>query len=303
MEKFALLLVSAKADEGIRDQTKRHLFISRMLGIDRLVVAVNKMDLVGYKKDKFDEIEKELKVFIEKIGFSKDKIYFVPVSAYKQENLIKKSSNMGWYKGKSLIELLYENANKEEVKAGKDLRVILQGYVDTEKQYMGGKIVSGSAKIGERVKLLPVGFESSIKEIIEKGKKVKSANTGISVAIKLKEPMKSDVRGLILSSSSNAVKLNDTIKALIFVTHTSRENMHIKFNNIDINCNSMRILKNIDPTTGNAKSDNKVKVLDAVEAELVLERKIPFESYDKTRELGRFVLYSDNKFSGIGIVE
>jgi len=299
---IAVLIISAKAEEGIRDQTKRHLFIARMLGIRKLVVAVNKMDLVDYKKEKFEEIKREMTKFIEKIGFSKDTIYFVPVSAYMKDNLIIKSKNMKWYSGRPLIDLLYINAKKEEIKKGKELRVILQGFIDQTKTVIAGKVVSGNMKIGDRVRILPSGFESRISKIVVKGANVKRAKTGTSVAFELKDPIRSETRGSVMADKANAPKLRKVVKALIFVTHPARTNMKIKFNNIDIDCNSLKVLKSIDTRTGERKNSNRVNKLDAVEAEVELDRKLPFESYDKTPELGRFLLYSNNKFAGIGII-
>ena len=111
------------------------------------------MDLVNYDQKKFEEIEGTLAKFIQKIGFSKDKIYFVPISAYMKDNLITKSDKMKWYSGKPLIDLLYINAKLGDTKAGKDLRVVLQGFLDGENKVVAGKIVSGVMKVGARSRL------------------------------------------------------------------------------------------------------------------------------------------------------
>ena len=79
--------------------------------------------------------------------------------------------------------------------------------------------------------------------------------------------------------------------------------MHIKFNNIDTNCSSMKVLKYVDTVTGKATEKGRLKPLEAVEAEPKLERKLPFESHSKTEELGRFLLYSGSEFAGIGTVQ
>ncbi len=299
---MAVLLVSSQSNEGIRDQTKRHLFIARMLGIDRLVVAVNKVDTIGYSKEKFENIKSELEPFIERIGFEKKNVHFVPISAYKGENLVKKSGNMNWYREDTLLNTLYKaGKEKDDNKKGKGLRVILQGSIDGE--VLTGKIVNGTMKLGERVIVLPSGHEGRIKEIIEKGKRVKSADTGISVAFKLDKKAKFDTRGSVLSCIGNSPKMDSRIKATIFVTHGKMSNMRIKFNNTEVGCSSLKVLKSIDTTTGKRESGGRMKELEAVEAELRLERRLPHESYYKTKELGRFTLYSGNKFAGIGIIE
>lgn len=302
----ALLIVSAKRDEGVRDQTKRHIFIAtKMLDVKKFVVAVNKMDLVGYKEKRFDAIKKELSDFIEGTGVSKEKISFVPVAAYLKENLTTKSKNMPWYKGKALLDVLYLNALAKDPESGKDLRVVLQGFVDPEKRFIGGKIVSGNLSVGQKVRLLPSGFESNVKEVIVKNKKVKKAETGKSVAFSLKSPVKTEARGSVLVDTVNPPKVTSTVKALIFVVHPSKKNMKIKFNDIEIGCKSIKVLRKINVTTGEGliQRNEKLENLNVVEAQIELDRKLPFESYDKTHELGRFIMYSNNKFSGIGIVE
>ncbi len=302
---LALLIVSAKSDEGVRDQTKRHIFLAtKMLDVKKFVVAVNKMDLVGYKKEKFENIKNELIRFIEGTGVSKEKIHFVPVSAYRKENLVTKSKNMPWYSGKPLLDVLYLNALAKDRENGKDLRVVLQGFVDPAKTFVGGRVVSGTLSVGQKVCVLPSGFESSIKEIIVKNKRVKKADTGFSVAFSLRNPIKSEARGSILAGIDNPPAVKKTIKALIFVTRTGKTDLKIKFNDIEIGCKSIKVLRKINVTTGEGMMEHKrVESLNVIEAEVELDRKQPFESYDKTHELGRFILYQKDKFAGIGIVE
>lgn len=301
---MALLIVSTKREEGIKEQTKRHLFIARMLGIHRLVVAVNKMDLSGYKEEIFEEVKKELIKFIERIGFSKANIYFVPVSAYYKDNLTTKSKKMKWYRGKPLLDLLYEEAKKEDPIEAEEraLRVVLQGFVDSERSFIGGKIVSGKMKLGEKVHILPDGFKSSIREIVVKATKVKRADFGASVAVKLKDKIRSEVRGSVMTDGSDLPIVGRETKALIFVTHQLGKNPMVKFNGVDIHCKGLKILKVIDTTTGEQKK-GKLKRLDAIEAKIDFGKKMAVESFEKTKELGRFVLFSKDKFSGIGIVE
>ncbi len=300
---MALLLVSAKNDEGIRDQTKRHLFISRMLGIDKLVVAVNKMDVAGYDEKKFEEIKNGLSHFIEKIGFEKEAVHFVPISAYNGENLVKKSSRMKWYKGKPLINVLYDNAKKEGRKQMGALRIITQGTIPSEKEELVvGKIVNGQVKVGEKVSILPIGINAIVKEITVKGRKVRKAVVGENVALKMDKNLGTQLRGTVISSIEHKPLLQDTLKAKIFVTGKMTNAMMIKFNGIDIKCKKVEILNGIDTVTGEKTGDKKARLLEAVDAKVQLVRKIPIEDYNITRELGRFVLYSGKEFAGIGVI-
>lgn len=297
----ALLLVSAKSNEGIMNQTRRHLFISRMLGIDRLVVAVNKMDTVGYSQKRFEDVELELSRFIHKIGFAKTNVHFVPVSAYKGENLVKKCRKIGWYKGKPLIDVLYDEAKKESKKQDGTLRIVTQGTIPGGKgDLVVGRIVNGSIRIGEKISILPLDRSATVRSIVVKGKKVKSGVTGENVALGLDRPIDGELRGSVIASGSDKPELKSKVKLKIFVTGKFGKKTLAKFNGVEIACRGVKILHDIDTTTGEVGNTKKAKPLGAVEAEVQLARKVPVERYDVTKELGRFVLYSDDKFAGIG---
>lgn len=300
---IALLIVSAKKDEGIKDQTKRHIFIARMLGIEKLVVAVNKMDLISYDKEKFDEITKELQVFIEKIGFPSKNIYFVPISAYNGDNMIKKSANIKWYKGKPLVDLLYINAkiaDKNKQKA--PLRILAQGFIDSTQETAVGKVISGTVKVGSEITLLPLGDKQKVNSIAVKGKNVKSATVNDDIAIRFGKPLEYNVRGMVIAGRDEKPLLTNSLESTIFVTGPIKKNLMIKVNGSDVICKELKIKMHIDTTNGNTNGAKKAETLNAIRATLSLEKKIPVEKFAQVQELGRFVLYSDRKFAGIGIV-
>lgn len=300
---IALLVVSAKKGEGIKNQTKRHLFISRMLGIGKLVVAINKMDGIGYDKDTFDRIRRDLERFIAEIGFDRRNVCFVPISAYKGENLMKKSAEIKWYKGRPLIELLYKYAKSEGIAQKRALRVVVQGVIpEGRKRLVVGKIVSGRVNEGEHAIILPSGNKVTVKGITVKGRRKGSAETGENVALELDGKLDDDLRGSVISSIGDLPRLNDTIKSRVFVTGKLGEDMRIKFNGVEIKCADIRVLSRIDATTGEKTASKEVRPLDALDAKILLSKKIPVERYDVTREIGRFVMYNGNKFVGIGVI-
>ena len=101
----AVLVVAA--NDGIMPQTKEHIFLSRTLGINQLIIAINKMDVVDYSEDKFNELKEELGALISTVGFKPSDVPFIPVSAFEGDNISEKSSNTPWYKGNTLVKLLY----------------------------------------------------------------------------------------------------------------------------------------------------------------------------------------------------
>ncbi len=297
----ALLLVSAKKDEGIRDQTKRHLFLSRMFGIEDLVIAVNKMDTRNFDEGSFLAVKKELSGFIGRIGFDTKRVTFVPISAYSGENLVKKSRKMKWYKGEPLIEALYESARRKKKQGNGALRLLVQGTIDDGAGIIGGKIVKGHLSAGEKIAILPQDQHAMVKEIVVKGKKVKKARVGENVAITLDKRMRFEMRGSVISNTDEKPRLTNKIRAKIFVVNKPGKSLCLKFNGIDLQCSGIKILNSINSVTGE-KGPAKAESLNAIEAEIELEQKLPVEEFETTKELGRFVLYSGNEFTGIGTI-
>ncbi len=300
---FALLLVSAKPDEGIRDQTKRHLFIAKMMGIKKIVVAVNKMDTVKYDQKRFEEIKADLSAFLKKIGFNSSDIEFIPISAYNAENLVKVSSSIKWYKGKSLLDMMYKLASSPATREEGKLRIVLQGYLpDDKEKKLIGKIISGAVKAGEKVKLVPGGSSFRIKSIFVKGSKASSAKSGENIALILDKVIKEDARGEVLCGEGDNLSQTDDIKALVFFTSKVDGNTAIRFNGIEIPA-GLDVQGEVDVVTGEVGKGKVIKPLNAANVRLSLGREIAAEPFNKTMELGRFVLYSNRNFAGIGIIK
>ncbi len=301
---FALLLVSAKPEEGIKDQTKRHLFLAKMMGIKKIVVAVNKMDTVKYNEKRFKEIKTELSEFLEKIGFGNNDLDFIPISAYNTENLVKKANTIKWYAGGSLLDTLYKFARGSPTEGESNkMRIVLQGELpDKKEKTLIGKVISGTVRTGERVKLVPGSSHYRVKALFVKGAKAKSAKTSENIAITLDKKMAEDARGRILCSENDNLSATDDIDALVFFTSAIGGNTTIRFNGIEIPA-KVDIRATVNVVTGNTEKSKKIKPLNAANIRLSLGESIAAEPFSKTMELGRFVLYSNREFAGIGIIK
>lgn len=299
---FALLIISAKPGEGITDQTKRHLFVAKMMGINKLIVAVNKLDTVGYEEAAFAKIEKGIKEYLGKIGFEKGNVSFIPVSAYNADNLVKLSSNMRWYKGPTLIDALVNKSKAKKAAGNQKLVIQFQGLFDEQGKSVFGKILSGSLKRNTKIIVMPNGKETKVLEIFVSGKKKSTATKGNVVTLKLDKSIGKDVKGLVASNQKDACRTGDTIHALLLTTRQLKGPASIKINGLKINCKRMVITKTIDVSTGECRVSSTIKPLDAGSIELKLERNVATDSFDKTPEIGRFIFYTNNNFSGIGII-
>ncbi|MGC8622564.1 MAG: GTP-binding protein [Candidatus Micrarchaeia archaeon] len=299
----AILLVSAKKSEGIKDQTKRHLFISRMLGIENLIVAVNKMDLAGFSQKKFENIKGGLSGFIRQIGFKEKNVLFIPISAHSGENIIEQSGKMSWYKGKPLLDALKEMVTgQSKANEGKALRIALQGFLGGRKDILLGRVIKGRIKAGEKnLRIVPLDKEIQVKAMVVGGKRVKVAKKGDSVALEINKEIEQETRGAIICSDIDCVESKDTIKARLFLTKPLRRETTIRFNGVEMKF-KIKPLEYIDPVTGKMYKKGIMKPLGALDAELKLFGKIPAEKFEDTQELGRFALYANKNFAGIGII-
>ena len=300
---FALLMVSAKNGEGITEQTKRHLFVAKLMGINRIVVAVNKLDSVGYDKSRFDEITDGISQYLERIGFRSDAIKFIPISAYTAENLVKKSGKMKWYKGSSLMETLVELSHTKKAKPSEKLVVLLQGVLEGESRSVFGKVLSGTIRKGDRISILPEGRGSTVNSIFVSGRKSSKAAVGNAVTLELDKSVGADVKGSVACVDSGACEVGDSVNALIFDTRPLKGRLSIKMNSVEIPCKKVVVKKTVDIATGQTKEKGSVKPLQAAYAALSFSKEIVFDDFEKVPELGRFVIYSDRKFAGIGVIK
>ncbi len=299
---FALLLVSAKQGEGITNQTKRHLFVAKMFGINKLVVAVNKLDTVGYSKDRFDEIRREIEEYLDKIGFARENVIFVPISAYKAENLTRHSSRIRWYRGRNLMDSLVVASRTAKEVGRKELMIQLQGLSGENEKSVFGRVLSGKVGRGERIVVLPSGKGAKILNIFVSGRKTVSANRGNVVTLELDRSVGRNIKGSVASNRKDACRSGKKIHAMLLITRQLKGRPSIRINGIEVGCEKITVSKAIDVATGKCTAARRIKPLNAGSVELDLDRKIASDTFERTPEIGRFVLYTDKSFSGIGII-
>ncbi len=160
-----LAILLADARKGVITQTKRHTFLVSMLGIKHVVLAVNKMDLVDFKQDVFEQICDDYRKFTTTLGIPD--ITFIPVSALKGDNVVDISNRMPWYHGKSMLEFL-EDVHVVSDRNFDDLRIPIQYVIRPTLDYRGfaGKVASGVIRVGDEVMALPSGKKSKVKSIL-----------------------------------------------------------------------------------------------------------------------------------------
>ncbi len=182
---LAILLIDAR--KGVLDQTRRHSFISTLLGIKHLVVAVNKMDLVNFSEEKFNEIRESYLTFAGQLPGNLD-IRFVPLSALEGDNVASQSVSMPWYSGPTLLEVL-ETVEIQRSVETQPMRFPVQYVNRPNLDFRGfsGTVASGNVQVGQRVKVLPSGVESAITRIVTFDGDLQEAGAGEAVTLVLKD--------------------------------------------------------------------------------------------------------------------
>jgi len=299
----ALLILSAKQGEGIQDQTKRHLFLLKMLGINQLFVGINKMDLVNYDEKRFEQIKQELIPLLEKIGYSK--VPIVPISAKKGDNILKKSKDMQWYNREPLIKIIDENIKKTPQPTF--LRAVVQGKQD---DILFIKMQSGILKKQQEVFFNDSEIKQEVKTILSGFEEKQQAKAGDVVGIKIQDSEKVS-RGDIISSIENKPEKLSEIKADIFVLEPfSLNNFFIfKGGSIEkkVKLKLSRKIEVIGEDTNNLEDQNleELQPTEAAQVQISFNNPAIIESFSKFEPLGRFLLLDDKnkKIVCIGIIK
>jgi bifunctional enzyme CysN/CysC len=181
-----LAVILVDASKGLLTQSRRHAFISSLLQIPHLVVAINKMDLVGYKQEVYDNIVNDFKQFA--TNLDTNNITYIPISALKGDNVVNQSEQMPWYKGSTLLHFLENvkvNASRNQI----DFRFPVQYVIRPNQEFRGfsGQVLSGHIRPGEEIVALPSGISSKVKSLITADGALEKAKPGDSVTITLED--------------------------------------------------------------------------------------------------------------------
>ena len=300
----AVLLVDAA--EGIREQTQRHAFLISLLGLDQVIVVINKMDLEDHSEEKYQEIKTNLKVFLDKINIHPD--YIIPISAKEGDNVSNRSKNMDWYQGKTFLEALdsFRNLPSSEEKP---LRFPVQDVYEIEgKKILVGRVEAGRLKAGADIIFVPSREEARVKSVEEylaedKQEAVAGESTGITI-----EPDKNIRRGEIASLPGQEPPVSDKFKASVFWMSPQaldiEEELNFKCSTEEVPVKIEKIAERINSSTLEILEENANHLEDTEVGELVLstEKPVVVESFYKTKELGRFVLVRGNDVVAGGII-
>jgi sulfate adenylyltransferase subunit 1 len=304
-----LIIILIDARLGVVEQTRRHSIIASLLRIPHIVVAINKMDLVEYSQDIFNNIAIEYSEVAKQLGLND--VTYIPISALNGDNIVDRSENIHWYDGKPLLEFL------EDIKIDHDVNLddprfqvqfVIRPQTEELHDYRGyaGKVISGVYKKGDRVKILPQDIETTISKLEIGGREVEEVFAAQSVVMQLSHDI--DIsRGDSIVKTDNLPHVNNELEVLLcwmddkplisgnkyLLQHNSRlvravvRNIEYK---LDVNTLQRQ------PLEGNVRLNEVVKATIKTAAPLI------YDSYEKLSENGSAVLIDETSNSTVAAV-
>ncbi|HEX7914916.1 adenylyl-sulfate kinase, partial [Rudaea sp.] len=289
---LAVILVDAR--KGVLTQTRRHSYLVSLVGIKHVVLAINKLDLVGYSEDVFNEIDREYRAFVERLGGSIEKVTSIPLSALRGDNIAEASANTPWYTGPNLLEFL-ENVEIAASSTNAPLRMPVQWVNRPNLDFRGfsGRILGGTVKPGDAVRVLPSGKTSTVARIVSLDGDKTQGVSGESVTLTLADEI--DIsRGDVISSAHDPAGLADQFEATIaWLDETPMLPGRAYLVKIGASTVGGSISKPKYVVEVNTLDHLVAKTLNVNEVgvcTLTLDRAIAFDPYADNRDMGSFIV-------------
>jgi len=301
---IALLLVDAR--NGVLQQTKRHLFVASLLGIPHIAIVVNKMDAVRYRQTVYQRIKEDILNYA--AGLNLHDLQFMPISAKKGDMVVERGKKMNWYKGRTLLDYL-ENLQVISDRNIVDFRFPIQSVVKADRGYRGyaGTIEGGKIKTGEKIRVLPSQEKATVASIKNGGKATANAICTQAVMLGVKE--KVDIsRGDMLVRENNIPEQSSDLEAMVcwFSSEPLKpgKSYIIKHLTKSVRGRFPKITYRINIDDLHREKSQSLKLNEIGKVHLDLTQPIPFDSYNRNRNTGSFIVIDEitNQTVGAGII-
>ncbi|MHA1377761.1 MAG: translation elongation factor EF-1 subunit alpha [Candidatus Helarchaeota archaeon] len=315
----AILVVSAKTGEfeaGISagGQTVEHAYLARTLGVNQVIVAVNKMDdaTVDWKEDRYNEVKDEIGSLLKRVGYPDDKVSFVPVSAWTGDNLAKKSDKMPWYKGKPLMDLL-DNLEVPPKPTEKDLRIPIQDVykISGVGTVPVGRVETGVVKVGDKIIIMPPELTTEVRSIEMHHEQQQKAVPGDNIGFNLRGIAVKDIRrGYVVGHANKepptvAAEFTGQIVVIFHPTVLPQGYAPVVHaHTAQVSCVFSELISKIDVRTGQVIQEKPdfLKVNEGGKVKLTPKKPLCIEKYSEYPQLGRFAVRDMGRTIAVGIV-
>jgi len=287
---LAIILIDARY--GVQTQTRRHSFITSLLGIKHVIVAINKMDLMDYSQEVFEQILKDYLEFARKLDIPD--IRFLPISALLGDNVVNKSESMPWFTGEPLMATL-ENVEIASDKNFQDLRYPVQYVNRPNLNFRGycGTVESGVVRKGDEITALPSGRTSQVKSIVTFDEELELAHAGMAITLTLEDEI--DIsRGDMIVHSDNLPAQGDSFEAtVVWMTDTPLlpgKLYDFKLNTVQVAGRISSIRHRVDVNTLETHPAPGLELNEIGVCEISLDRKVCYDGYQGSHGTGSFIL-------------
>lgn len=307
----AVLVVSARAGEGVQEQTREHIYLIKVLGIPQVIVAITKMDLAKWDKAVYDKLKNDTIAVMKPLGFPVDKMLFIPVAAQVGDNIFKKSSNMPWYNGPTVVEAL-DMFQLPPRPTNKPLRLPIQDvYAITGVGTVPvGRVETGMLKVNDSLVFEPSGAKGEVKSIEMHHQQMPEAQPGDNVGFNVRGISKNDVkRGDVAGRPDNPPTVAKEFTAQIIVLQhptviTAGYTPVFHCHTASVACKVEEIIAKIDPRTGATVQEHPdfIKTGDAARIKVIPSKPFVIEKQADFPELARFAIRDMGQTVAAGIV-
>ncbi len=306
---LAIILVDAR--HGLVEQTCRHSFIASLLRIPHIVFCINKMDLVDYSEERFEEIRDELEAFCSKLEVND--IRFIPISALKGDNVVNTSTRMNWYKGSTLmytLENIHISGDHNQVDCRFPVQYVIRPQTEQYHDFRGyaGRIAGGVFKKGDEVTLLPSGFTTRISAINTFDGELDEAFAPMSVTLSLEEDFDLS-RGDMIVRTNNQPEINQDIEMMVCWMGDSplvpNGKYAIKHTSKDVRCIIKEVRYKVDINSLHRMEDDKtIRANDIGRIAIRTTAPLFFDRYARNRITGSIIIIDEatNRTVGAGMI-
>ncbi len=295
-----LVVILIDARKGVLTQTRRHTFLASLVGVPHIVLAVNKMDMVGYSEDAFNAIVAEYRAFAAQLGIHD--VTCIPMSALNGDMVVEHGDNLSWYKGVPLLEFLENVAIDYDVNTA-DFRYPVQWVCRPQTQeyhdfrgYMG-RIESGEVAVGDEITVLPSGRTSKVKEIVAYNDKLQRAYAPQSITITLADEIDISRGDMFVKGGGNPPRVEKEFEAMLcwlaeapldknrkyIVKHTTRM----------VKCLFSRLDYRVDVNTLAHHETDKLNMNDIARVAMKVQQPLVFDHYQRNRATGSFIVIDE----------
>ncbi len=306
----AFLTVAAK--EGVQPQTKEHVWLLKTMGVSQIAVAVNKMDTVDYKEDAFNKVKEEVSTLLKQAGYKLDKVTFLAISGYKGDNVVKKSANMPWYKGPTIMEQL-DLFDPPEKPTQLPLRMPLQDVYEITGigTVPVGKIETGVMKVGQKIIILPgrsgKGVPGEVRTIEMHHEQLSQAEAGDNVGINIRGIGKKDVaRGdVICDASQPATIVEEFVAQVAIISHPTviakgyTPVFHV--HTAQVPCQFIELIEKTSPDGSKAANPDFLKSGDVAKVKIKPIGNLVLETQATNPHMARFAIRDAGATVGAGV--